>query len=673
MPNNGLNKNNLGLNGSFKITKGLTVSSNINFIRTNCANRKEVDVRFIQRNVDIAALKDYWVPGMEGEQQLNYRKSANNPYFELYENTDSYIDNKVVANATLNWEINDHFSLLGRYGANYINNQYENKKAKSTLGLEDGYGYYLKGFANSWDNTAEFLASYQTDWKNLNIKASIGGTHFRQEYNKLEGSTSYLNQTGLYNLNNRKTALGYLNEYNSALERNSLYGFINLDYKGKLFLDITRRDDWSSTLIPTNNHFIYPSVVASAIVSEIVNLPKAISYMKLRASMAQVGNDIPSPYFTVEDKFEYTYTDGVPSVSPVDIETDPNLKPEKTTGYEIGLDVRFLNNRLGIDITGYYSSTVNQIITLKKTVTSGGKNFKAINTGEVENKGLEISLNATPVKNNHFTWDLLANWSLDRAFVNELVKDDPDAQYARLVNTHLAVIDIQGERRGAFFGKSYQKAPNGERLYTPTGDTMLSEEQVLGNYNPDWMTSLNNNFTYFNLSLSFLLDFRYGGLIYNEIERKLNFLGLSEATVLNDREGLVPHGVFLAEDGSYQWLTSDNIPGGGQSGKAYWETQMEETVPENVLIDDTYLKLRELRLSYNLPKKWMDKTFMNSLTLSVVGRNLAVWSKVKHIDPETFGVASERNVFGGQIKVPGYANAKVPSVRSYGFTLNCKF
>jgi hypothetical protein len=191
------------------------------------------------------------------------------------------------------------------------------------------------------------------------------------------------------------------------------------------------------------------------------------------------------------------------------------------------------------------------------------------------------------------------------------------------------------------------------------------------------MASMSNSFSYKQFSLSFLLDLRWGGMIYNEIERKLNMYGLAEATTLNGRTGLVPNGMVQLADGTYRELTLADLEAfgktGGQSGQEYWTTQMEETAPQNVLVDDTFLKLRELSFAYNLPKEWAERIQMKSMTIALVGRNLAVWSKVKHIDPETFGYASEKNDFGFDTKVPGYANSNMPSVRNYGFTVSCKF
>lgn len=673
LPNTGLVKDNLGLNSQFIMSKKFTITTNINYIRTNCENNRQVDVRFIPRGIDISALEDYWIPGLEGIQQMNYRRSANNPYFLLYENPYSYIDSKVIANINANYEILPNLNIMGRYGTNYTNNEHIEKSAYSNVSAIQGL--YKKGMSNAWDRTAEFLASYERKiLDNFTVRVSFGGTHFRSEYKFLEGTTYWLTYVDIYNLNNRDKYLTDT-DYYTELERNSLYGFLNMDYKGMVFLDLTRRDDWSSTLHPDNNHFSYPSAVGSVILSELFSLPHVITYWKLRGSIAQVGNGIPVPYYTVEEKYSLVSKENGLAYLEVDnAKTDPYLKPEKTTGTEFGTDIRFFSNRLGLDITYYNSITRNQILKTQISKTTGDE-YYTTNVGEIESKGIELTINGTPIKNGDaLTWDCQLNWSLDRSYLidfNDTIKTKTQA-----VNAFLAIEDHPGQRRGTFYGKSYERTPDGERLYGLSGDTRLTDETQLGNYNPDWIASLYNSITYKNISVSFLFDLRYGGLIYNEIERRLNLYGLSEATLLNDRTGIVPDGM-VEEDGAYRKLTLEDIEAfgklGGQSGQEYWANQMEEVVPENELIDDTYLKFRELRIAYNLPRRWMDKTFIQSATVALIGRNLMVWSKVKHIDPETFGIAEEKNDYGFNTKVPGYANSKMPSVRSYGFGISCKF
>lgn len=678
LPNNGLTKNNLSLNSQFKFSERLSISTNLSYIRKKCDNDKQVDVRFIPRSIDISALKDYWIPGMEGIQQMNYRRSANNPYFELFENPNSYIENKVIANITTNLSITKELTLMGRFGTNYTNKENYEKHAKSTYNRDekrDFDGFYKSGLTNTWDRTAEFLLSYEKNFFNVfTAKLSAGGTHYRKEYKKLEASAYSLTYIDLYNLNNRDNYASIADSITKQ-ERNSLYAFLNLDYKGIIFLDFTRRDDWSSTLHPDNNHFSYHSAVLSALISDMFTMPSYISFLKVRGSIAQVGNDIPVPYFTIEDKYSFRTNSGLTYVEPSETETDPYLKPEITTGSEVGMDARFLNNRLGLDITYYYSITKNQILKTEKTITSGGEEYFTTNAGKIESKGVELTLNATPVKMEDFKWETQLNWSLDRSYLVEF--NDTISSKTQQVNAFLAIEDRPGQRRGTFYGKAYELAPNGKRLYSLSGDTRLTELTELGNYNPDWMASLNNTLTYKNISLSFLLDLRYGGLIFNEIERRLNMYGLSEVTLLNDREGLIPDGMVEEEDGTYRELTLADLEAygkiGGQTGQEYWANQMEEVAPQCVLVDDTYLKLREVRLAYQIPQKWIEGIFVRSMTVALVGRNLAVWSKVKHVDPETYGLAEDKNDFGFDTKVPGYANSNLPSVRSFGFTLSCNF
>ncbi|MGF7140201.1 SusC/RagA family TonB-linked outer membrane protein [Roseimarinus sediminis] len=682
MPNTGLTKNRFDLSTGFKMFDKLTFNANLNYLRTYCPNNRQVDVRFIPRSIDISALKDYWIPGLEGYQQMNYRRSANNPYFVQYEMPFSYTDSKVILNMQAQYDITKHLNVIGRFGTNYTNNEYYEKHAYSHY---DGgqplelYGYYKNGQSNTWDRTAEFLASYENNLSGIiNYKISFGGTHYRRETNYIQGEIRGLHFVDLYNLNNRDYPIRIDNGI-SKLERNSLYSFINLDYQRKVFLDITGRNDWSSTLHPDNNSFFYPSFTLSALMSDIFELPETINFWKIRASWAKVGKDIPQPYFITADKYYWSTSSetGETYPSPVDYTTDPYLKPELTTGEEIGTDIRLFNSRIELDFTYYTSSTVNQILKTYKSITSGGRQYEMMNAGKISSKGVELTLNTVPVKTNDLEWNLQFNWSLDRTYVDELLVDQPDFNKTQRVNEFIYIEDRVGQRRGTFYGQAYERAPNGERLYSLSGDTRLTERRVLGNYNPDWMASMSNSINYKDFSFSCLFDLRYGGLIYNEIERKLNMYGLSEATLLNDRTGIVPDGMVEEADGTYRKLTLADLEKfgkiGGQSGQEYWATQMEETAPENELIDDTYLKLRELRIAYKLPETWLKKTFIQTATIAVIGRNLAVWSKVKHIDPETFGYAEEGSDFGYGSKVPGYAVSSTPSVRSYGFSLNIKF
>jgi hypothetical protein len=677
LPNTGLQINRFDLNSDFKLLPNLQLTTGLNYNRTYCPNDKQVDPRFTPRSIDISALKDYWVPGLESYQQMTYRRSVNNPYFELNENTKSYTDSKVILNISVQYDPIKDLTIIGRLGTIYTNNDYNEKNAFSTLDSKNLRGYYKNGQANNMEKTAEFLATYSKKISAISGKLSFGGTHFRKEYSKVQGEVEGLAYPNYYNLNNRINPI-IIDNYISKLERNSLYSFLNLDYQSKIYLDVTARNDWSSTLHPSNNSFFYPSFALSGLMTEIFSLPEVISFWKIRGSWAQVGKDIPEPYFVTEDKYQWSKPSPNGNVypDPIDVKTDPYLKPELTTGKEIGTDLRLFKNRLNFDIAAYQSFTTNQILKTFTSITGGGIQYRMMNAGKIECKGIEATVNVVPVKKKDFEWNVQLNWSLDRTSVVSLIDSIPTLSKTQSVNSFLFIEDRVGQRRGTFYGQAYERTPNGDQLFSLSGDTRLTNKQVLGNYNPDWMASFSNDFRYKDFTFSFLLDLRYGGLIYNETERKLNMYGLSEASATNNRVGLVPNG-YVQENGAYRKLTLADLEKfgkiGGMSGQEYWANMMEETCPENELIDDTYLKLREARIAYDVPKRFTSKLKVQSLTVALVGRNLAVFSKVKHIDPETFGIASGKSDFSYDTKVPGYANSNMPSVRSYGFTLNIKF
>lgn len=684
VPNTGLKKNQFDLSSSYTAFKKLTFNTNITYIHTDCPNNVAVNPMFIPRNIDVNALKDYWIPGLEGLQQNNYRRSDNNLYFIAYEQPKGYIDNRTIANFSANLDITDNLTALGRYGIIYTNNDYFEKKAKSSYDKYgwDNNGYYKKGSKNTKEQTAEFLVSYNKRLGPVGTKLSFGGTHWRSEVNEICAEIHELVFLDLYNLNNRDQAAKFPQGNNGYwnIERNSLYGFLNLDYESKIFLDITGRNDWSSTLNPESNSFFYPSAALSAIMSDIVNLPSFFNFWKVRASMAQVGKDIPVAYFIGTDKNEWVdnTNDGSTYTAPLKTKISSDIEPELTTGIEFGSDMRFVNNRLGFDFTYYTSTTVNQI--LREDVSkSTGYDYWIINAGQISSKGAEVTLNAVPVKmSNGLEWNVQLNWSRDRTYVDELIDSLPDFNKTQKANNFLFIRDAVGQRRGEFYGQGWLRAPDGQQLFSYSGDTRHTPGVIaLGNYNPDWMASLYNTVTFRNISFSFLLDYRFGGVLYNETQRKLNFYGLSAETTLNNRTGIVPVGEVEDGNGGYRALTLEDLQTygvNGQSGEQYWANMSDEGIPECAIVGATYMKLREVRLAYDLPEKLLTKTHVKGVTIAIVGRNLAVWTKVKHIDPEIFGYSSEMSDFGWYSKIPGYDKADgVPSVRNYGFNVKLNF
>lgn len=678
IPNTAYTADRFDFSAGWELSDRLKVRANIKYIEGRSDNNRSYDVRLYPRNIDIHALKDYWVPGLEGTQQLKWRSSENNPYFVLHENRNSYDQLRLLGYITTDYQISDKLSLMGRIGQNRNYRDQSFRSAFSTVGTNNQFGGFTTGQSNSRELNADFLLRYQTDInKDLNIIISAGGNHLRTDGSSISSNVDQLLVPNIYNLGNRRV---FPTTGNSISEKqlNSLYAFTNLAYKNFLYLDITARNDWSSTLPVNNNSYFYPSFTLSGLVHEVVDLPQAISFWKLRGGLARVGNDT-GPY-NLQDQFRWgTGENGVASIIQSNVKANPNLKPEITSAWEIGTDIRFFQNKWMLDLTYYNSVTSNQILRVEVSPTTG-YDFILKNAGQISNRGFEAMLRGRVIERKNFSWNTTINWSLDRSYVDEYDPENPDAFLSRSITTHLFVEDKIGLRRGAMFGKGYERAPNGQILYTKSGDTQRSDKIFLGNYNPDWMGSFANDFSLGNFGLSFLLDVRYGGVFYSSTNYNLNIRGLSEATLLGGtdangnftpRENILPEGMYL-DNGVYRPLTREDLiesglSSGGLTGQQYWENIMDAEIPEAVIYDASYLKLRELKFSYTFPQNWVESMNLQRASIGVVVRNLAVWTAVPNVDAETFSFSNQAGA------IPGLDRGGIPSVRNIAFNMNLKF
>lgn len=678
IPNTGLTSHRIDLSGGWNLTEKLNVSANIKYKHEASDNTRSEDVRLYPRNIDMAALEDYWVPGLEGLQQLKWRASSNNPYFELYENTNAYTHNRIIGNTMINYQINEYLSIMGRVGLSENHRDYNNRTAFSTVGANNQYGSFYTKQDRGYELNMDFLLTFQKDLTNsLNLKASVGGNKMRAEGSYVDGKVDQLLVPDIYNLGNYRTYPKTSNYYQEK-ELNSLYGFANIAYKSMLYMDVTARNDWSSTLPVDNNSYFYPSFTLSGLMHRMIRLPDQISFWKLRGNWAKVGNDT-GPYQLQDTYYWGTGEGGMATITQSGTKANPDLKPELTAAWEAGTDIRFFNNRLILDLTYYNSVTSNQILRVEVSPTTG-YNYILKNAGKIRNKGWELMVRGAIIEGADFSWNATLNWARDRAIVEEYDPDNPDAFLSRGITTHLFVEDRLGERRGAMYGKGFERAPNGEMLFTKSGDTQRGDKKYLGNYNPDWMGSLSNDFHYKSLSLSFLLDLRVGGKFYSRTNYDLNIRGLSEETLLGGpdengtytpREYILPDGMIL-DDGEYRKLTREDLiesglSAGGLTGQQYWENMMDSEIPEAVMYDATYLKIRELRLSYDVPDRFISSSVFQMASVSLVFRNLAVWSRVPNVDPETFSSSNQAGA------IPGYDRGGVPSVRNIALNINLRF
>lgn len=671
LPNTDYDRRTYALNGSYNLTKWLKVSSSVNYVNSKSNNRPNnsygtENIMYLWvwfgRQINMNSLRNYWQPGLEGRQQFNYNYNwHDNPFFTLNENTNGFDKNRVFGNARVDMNITPSLSLMLRTGVDYFSELRASRRAYSTQRFAKGQ--YREDDIFFKEQNTDFLLQYN---KALNEDFTMGlsvGGNTREEENRYKRiSANSLSVPGIYNFENSAEPLSKT-QFNDKRKINSLYAFANFSYKNFLFLDITGRNDWSSTLPKGNNSYFYPSVGFSAIVSDMVELPEIFSFVKLRGGWAVVGNDT-DPY-ALRNTFSFNEPFGnFQRVNASDILRNENLKPEEASSTEVGADIRFFNNRLGFDVTYYKSTVKNQILTLPVSNTSGFES-RIINAGEIENTGFEVVLNAKPIKSkNGFTWETNVNFTSARGEVKSLI-DNLDTY--EISSNYVNVLAQVGGRMGDIYGTGLVTVDDpssqffGQVVHNEDGFSVRDPNlKKLGNYNPDFTVGWQNTFSYKGFNFGFLFDWRQGGEIMSRTTLIGGTSGMMDFTAVGRETGIVSQGVIQNADGSYR--PNDVV----LSGRDYYWWRYNRGNEEIGIFDASFLKLREVRLGYNFPQKILEKTIIKSLSLSLVGRNLALWTENPHFDPETIS-------FNGGAIVPGVEDMALPSSRSYGINLNVTF
>jgi len=691
VPNNDIKRNTFSFNGGYNLTSKLKVRVSANYVKTNSDNRPNLSYGtesiiyllhcWMGQHVDLNSLKDYWIPGMENRQQFNFNYNYHdNPYFNLYENTNGQDADRLFGNITLKYDFTDWLSLQLRGGTDFNSDLRRRKRAFSTQRFP--YGSYREERVRNSETNLDFLFTANKDISDkFSIGANLGGNRQISMMNNFEVTAPQLLIPGIYSFNNSRVALVSAS-YDGRKVINSLYGAVQMAYNNYLFLDVTARNDWSSaltlpqavdTLGNTVNSYFYSSASLSAILSDMVKLPSWISFAKLRTSIAQVGNDTDPYRFTSGYGRSDPWGD-YPVYSSSSTLVNYNLKPEISTSYEAGTEWRFLGNRLGFDFTYYHIDTRNQILPQVPISVTSGYTRRIVNVGKIANWGYELMLSGRPVDGKDFKWDININWSANRSKVIEFQGDITSYQMA---SKEISVEARVGERMGNMYGRVYQRVTDpksqyyGQIIFNSTGRPLgTTDNQLIGNYNPDWLAGIRNSFSYKNIQLSVLFDWRHGGEVYSLTEVVGREAGQLIET-LKGREngydlslpenGVIGEGVVQNADGSY-------TPNTYKVSVREWNTAFTDgrNIKEPATYDASFVKLREVRLGYSLPSKLVSKIKVKGLTVSVVGRNLAVWSNVPHIDPE-------QTALGGGTIVPGVEAVSLPSTRSWGFNLSFNF
>lgn len=602
-----------------------------------------------------------------------------NPYWDVYKNSNNSKKDQFRFNGKVVWNITQHLKIQGTAGAELNWFTFEDYKAPTTPGYESGY-LQNNNFRNRMYNF-ELLALYNNSWGDFDFNATLGGNLYKVN-----------NQTIVTTAKDMKirdvVALMSFNEvsvepYSYRKQINSVYGAVNLGWKHMLYFDATLRGDQSSTLPICNNMYIYPSFSGSFVFSELLKLGDKLPYGKVRMSWAQVGSDT-DPYqlglVYTKSKFAYPgYTIGYISNGTI---PNKDLKPTKTNSFEMGLELKFLKNRIGLDFTYYSQLSKNQIMGMASSSTSG-YGYRLINAGEIENKGVEIALNTRPIQTKDFSWDLNFNFSKNSNKVKKLVDDMDMFELEKATWLDVQVAAKVGENFGSIVGPDFQRNENGDILIDPsTGLPMYDKSNhVLGNASWDWTGGVYTNFSYKNISLSAVFDVKVGADLYSMSARAAHETGKSMATLegreawykseearqaagyAKDSPDWIPTGGFIApgviDNGDGTYRENDIVI----NPEKYWMSVCRNA-PSMFIYDNSYVKCREITLSYTLPKAWL-KNVVDGLTISFVARNpFIVWKNIPNIDPDS----NYNNTTG-----MGMEYGSLPSRKSYGFNVNVKF
>jgi TonB-linked SusC/RagA family outer membrane protein len=691
-PSNKLERWSAALTGGLDITERMRAEASVNYMKNEGTNRPGTGYTgfnpfqqfvWFGRQVDVTQLRNYRCGQNDtrracttGQQIYNWNYSYHdNPYFIAHENGNSDATDRVIGHASASYDFTDWLSVQVKSGTDWYREG--RKRTYGYYSVENPKGQFGEDLLFNRETNTEFLATVTRNlMPDLTLTLNAGGNRRDQTFQLNNVNVSELVVPGVFTLQNAATT-PISRDLLEKRRVNSLYGAANFQYRDYLSLDVTGRNDWSSTLPEDNNSYFYPSISAALVFTDALNMQSdLLSSGKIRASWTRVGNDA-DPYQTsavfdkenpIGDVPRFTVPNELPNVA---------LKPEEKTAWEVGADLGFLNERLGFVLTYYDESTVNQIMPVQISASSGFTR-QVLNAGEVRNQGVELLLNATPLRlNDGLRWDMTVNWARNKSKVVDLYGD----LQTLVLGTYwgLNIEARKGEPYGVMFGTPFLREdldgdgkgdPNGRVVVHATGGYPLADNanrRVLGNYQPDWTGGLLNRVSYKNLDLSVLFDMQHGGNVFSVTNMFGRYSGVLEETLEGREIGPCEPGIIVPN--------SVYISGTDANDKPIYTANTDKKVcpelynhalygrHEPHIFDASYVKLREVRLGLRLPSSWTQRIGLTSADVALVGRNLALWTDVPNIDPETAFSASN---------VQGLEYGQFPTARSLGFTVTVR-
>jgi TonB-linked SusC/RagA family outer membrane protein len=683
-------RNTFSLKGSTKFFKNFTSTGSFNYINKISSfvptgqDQSVMDgVLQTPRDISIVDQKDY--NNKFNNVDNYYTIYAQNPYFLLNEHGNDMTENRIYGNISLDYKMLPWLNATFRAGTDVSNAQLKEWRSivnSIRSNYNDDVGRVKESSYFNQEINTDFLLTFNKSFGDRFKINAIAGHNFNQRQVRNQSAQVIgLDIPKFYQLSN-SSATPTVTEFSSLRRLVGLYGSVDLSYKEFIFLTATARNDWSSTLPASNRSFFYPSISMSVVLSDALpSIKRILPYAKIRAGYAQTGNDA-DPYlvnsvFTQTSLFDgYRYLtfplpNGVNGFTISNRIGNPKLQPEIASEMELGTDLRFLNNRVGIDFT-VYDKTIKELIWNATIARSTGFSTQTLNLGEISNKGIELLVSLIPVKTNNFEWRVSWNFSNNK---NELVRLTEGLDQIDLGGTgELGFVARPGQPIGLFEGPAPEYDPQGRIVVNNQGLPVSgTDREIYGNAQYKYITGFNTSIAYKGLTLSATLDIRNGGLMYSRTAEMMYFTGNGPQTIYNNRQPfIIPNSVIQIDDGNGNISYVENdVPIAGSSNNLnlyYDQNHGAGMFNRAFMIDKSFVKLRDVVLSYNLPKKLISRLKMSNAEISLIGRNLLLWTPKDNIfvDPEmtTFGneIAADYGEFGA-----------TPSTRSFTASLRITF
>ena len=713
LPNTDLKKNNVTFSAGLNVSPKFRINASANYISNKSDNIMSAGYtsagvfqstcQWFGRQVDMIDLKDNWekIDPVSNEPYNWNHSYHDNPYWTLYKNTNSRDRDRLLGNVNFRYDLTTFLSLEGMVGNDVYSQKITERRAKGSHDWPEGrFSSYL---TTRNQMIARTQLNFNKDFGEFSVVALVGGEYNHYNYHQNNTYVSELIIPDLYAVSNAAVAATTgMSETHTELQ--SAFATANLGFRNYLFLDLTARNDWSSTLPADNNSYFYPSVALGFVVTEALGLQSNIlSYAKLRASYAEVGGSAGAyalkGTYSASNPFR-----GNPSLSYGNTLPPLGLMPQKKKSIEAGIDLKFLSNRIRLDATYYKENTTNQIMNISISRMTGFNN-QTINAGNIQNQGVELTLGLTPVQTSDFRWDIMVNWATNKNKVIELTEGIDDLYlysgswgarvYARVGEPYgqLMANDIVRENAVIHYRDVAETITDyveytGRPVVRTSGRLIQTPQMTLcGNVTPDWFGGVNSALSYKDFNFSFLVDFRKGGVQYSVTDWFGAYAGVTAETAATNANGMnvrdpVADGGGVLVDGVYGALNNDGTPrftdaAGGDATTPVVNTTYVEALtyyetdywgkPGLSVFDASFVKLREVILGYTFHDiSALQKVGISSINFSLVGRNLLLLlDNMPHVDPEN-------SISAGNTSL-GMNTTPIPSARTFGFNLKFTF